>query len=203
MSRVTAPMSKIARALSSSPSSTTAARSARDGSAHSAGAALMPKYAELLRNRRSNEHSDASVPLWTASPCPLPPSSPWTCRGFPEKKNGNLDLMCFSRSSAADAVCLVIPRAYHYAPADAPAFPCQPQQTSDADVPLLCPLGPALFVHTHRCRCAPVNELAHWPFPGRRRTSCAAPSRQLRRCSHSHCGRARFHARSHHRRSRP
>lgn len=59
MSRVTAPMSKISRALSAS-SSSIAARSASpllDSSAHSAGAVLMPKYAELLRNR-SSEPSD-------------------------------------------------------------------------------------------------------------------------------------------------
>lgn len=52
MSRVTAPAVKLTRALSS----TTAARAAKpllDASAYNAGAVLMPKYAELLRGRRS------------------------------------------------------------------------------------------------------------------------------------------------------
>ncbi|KAK2593878.1 hypothetical protein QQS21_008398 [Conoideocrella luteorostrata] len=74
MSRVTAPLSKIARALSSSPSGV-AARSAPilDSSGHSAGAALMPKYAELLRNRRSSEHPDSSRGITTAHrPTPQP-----------------------------------------------------------------------------------------------------------------------------------
>lgn len=51
MSRVTAPVAKLTRALSSS-----AARAANpllDASTYNAGAVLMPKYAELLRNRRS------------------------------------------------------------------------------------------------------------------------------------------------------
>lgn len=51
MSRVTAPVAKLSRALSSS-----AARAANpllDASTYNAGAVLMPKYAELLRNRRS------------------------------------------------------------------------------------------------------------------------------------------------------
>ncbi|GAB0132977.1 hypothetical protein EsDP_00001397 [Epichloe bromicola] len=56
MSRVTAPMSKMARSLSSSPSGVVVV--AR--SAHGAGASLMPKYAELLHNRRSHEHSDSN-----------------------------------------------------------------------------------------------------------------------------------------------
>lgn len=75
MSRVTAPMAKIARALSSSPSGA-AARSATpifDSSAHSAGASLMPKYAELLHNRRSHEHSDSHRGLATTHrPTPQP-----------------------------------------------------------------------------------------------------------------------------------
>ncbi|KAG5986038.1 hypothetical protein E4U54_005655, partial [Claviceps lovelessii] len=62
MSRITAPVAKLARALSSSPHAAgVAPRSASailDSSAHSAGASLMPKYAELLHNRRSHEHSD-------------------------------------------------------------------------------------------------------------------------------------------------
>lgn len=52
MSRITAPVAKLTRALSS----TTAVRAPNpllDTSAHNAGAVLMPKYAELLRNRRS------------------------------------------------------------------------------------------------------------------------------------------------------
>ncbi|OAA42277.1 hypothetical protein NOR_05126 [Metarhizium rileyi] len=74
MSRVTAPMSKISRALSAS-SSAVAARTASpllDSSAHSAGAALMPKYAELLRNRNV-EHSDSSRGITTTHrPTPQP-----------------------------------------------------------------------------------------------------------------------------------
>ncbi|OAA33569.1 hypothetical protein AAL_01034 [Moelleriella libera RCEF 2490] len=82
MSRVTAPLSKIARAaLSSSPTSgvgvvgvgARAGTPIMDSSAHSAGAALMPKYADLLRNRRINEHSDSSRGLATNHrPTPQP-----------------------------------------------------------------------------------------------------------------------------------
>ncbi|KAJ6440255.1 alpha/beta fold family hydrolase [Purpureocillium lavendulum] len=69
MSRVTAPVSKLARAIGAS------AGPLRDtsASAHGAGAALMPKYAELLRTRRSSEHSDSSRGLTTTHrPTPQP-----------------------------------------------------------------------------------------------------------------------------------
>ncbi|KAG6006110.1 hypothetical protein E4U43_000487 [Claviceps pusilla] len=77
MSRITAPVAKLARALSSSPHAAgVAPRSAsaiRDSSAHSAGASLMPKYAELLHNRRSHEHSDTPRGLTTTHrPTPQP-----------------------------------------------------------------------------------------------------------------------------------
>ncbi|KAL6905005.1 hypothetical protein GGI43DRAFT_398658 [Trichoderma evansii] len=73
MSRVTAPVVKLTRALSS----TTAARAANpllDASAYNAGAVLMPKYAELLRGRRSNiEMSETSRTLTTTHrPTPQP-----------------------------------------------------------------------------------------------------------------------------------
>lgn len=51
MSRVTAPVSKLARTLN-----------AGAVPVHNAGAVLMPKYAELLRNRRSSEHQDVNLP---------------------------------------------------------------------------------------------------------------------------------------------
>lgn len=52
MSRVTAPVAKLSRAMGAS------AAALRDAAAspHGAGAALMPKYAELLRSRRAAEH---------------------------------------------------------------------------------------------------------------------------------------------------
>ncbi|KAL7795972.1 hypothetical protein V8C37DRAFT_372692 [Trichoderma ceciliae] len=73
MSRVTAPVAKLSRALSS----TTAVRAANpllDASAYNSGAVLMPKYAELLRNRRSTiELSDSSRTLTTTHrPTPQP-----------------------------------------------------------------------------------------------------------------------------------
>ncbi|KAL7909061.1 hypothetical protein GGI35DRAFT_452843 [Trichoderma velutinum] len=72
MSRVTAPVAKLSRALSS-----TAARAANpllDASTYNAGAVLMPKYAELLRNRRSTiELSESSRTLTTTHrPTPQP-----------------------------------------------------------------------------------------------------------------------------------
>ncbi|KAG5976357.1 hypothetical protein E4U55_007339 [Claviceps digitariae] len=77
MSRITAPVAKLARALSSSPhAASVAPRSASavlDSSAHCAGASLMPKYAELLRNRRGHEHADSPRGLTTAHrPTPQP-----------------------------------------------------------------------------------------------------------------------------------
>ncbi|KAH6604613.1 hypothetical protein Trco_006320 [Trichoderma cornu-damae] len=66
MSRVTAPAAKLARSLTS----------AANASAHNnnAGAVLMPKYAELLRNRRSPvEANESSRSLTTAHrPTPQP-----------------------------------------------------------------------------------------------------------------------------------
>ncbi|KAF4591670.1 hypothetical protein GQ602_001969 [Ophiocordyceps camponoti-floridani] len=70
MSRVTAPVINLSRAISTSSSSGAASRPLRDAS--SSGAALMPKYAELLRNRQA---PDASRSLTTAHrPTPNPPS---------------------------------------------------------------------------------------------------------------------------------
>lgn len=64
MSRVTAPTKHLARQIQSS------ARPAAAGLLeHNAGATLMPKYAELLHNRRANEHTDV------CSLSPLPPSN--------------------------------------------------------------------------------------------------------------------------------
>ncbi len=59
MSRVTAPVSKLARAIGASTGPLLDA----SASAHGAGAALMPKYAELLRTRRSGEHTDVRFPF--------------------------------------------------------------------------------------------------------------------------------------------
>ncbi|KAG5928953.1 hypothetical protein E4U42_007585 [Claviceps africana] len=78
MSRITAPIAKLARALSSgSPhAASVGPRSASgilDSSAHCAGASLMPKYAELLHNRRGHEHSDSPRGLTTTHrPTPQP-----------------------------------------------------------------------------------------------------------------------------------
>lgn len=54
MSRVTAPVTKLTRSLNSAVH--TASRI--ESSAHNAGAVLMPKYAELLRNRRAADQTD-------------------------------------------------------------------------------------------------------------------------------------------------
>ncbi|KAI9167793.1 hypothetical protein HJFPF1_03930 [Paramyrothecium foliicola] len=62
MSRVTAPASKLTRTLNAGAVPT-----------HNAGAVLMPKYAELLRSRRSSEHHDVSLSL------PKSPKHHFTC----------------------------------------------------------------------------------------------------------------------------
>ncbi|PHH81780.1 hypothetical protein CDD82_7886 [Ophiocordyceps australis] len=54
MSRITAPVIKLGRALGASQAPML------DSSAHGAGASLMPKYAELLGNRRISEHHDSA-----------------------------------------------------------------------------------------------------------------------------------------------
>jgi hypothetical protein len=65
MSRITAPVSKLTRAITSTPASRPSS-TLIDSTAHvhNAGAVLMPKYAELLRTPRSSgsngEHSDVS-----------------------------------------------------------------------------------------------------------------------------------------------
>jgi hypothetical protein len=71
MSRVTAPVSKLTRAIGSTPASRPSS-TLIDSTAHvhNAGAVLMPKYAELLRtSRSSSEHSDVSSTLSLISLC--------------------------------------------------------------------------------------------------------------------------------------
>ncbi|KAG6034062.1 hypothetical protein E4U19_006020 [Claviceps sp. Clav32 group G5] len=77
MSRITAPIAKLVRTPASSPvgmaTRAPAAATLLDSSSHSAGASLMPKYAELLHNRRSHEHSDTPRSLTTTHrPTPQP-----------------------------------------------------------------------------------------------------------------------------------
>lgn len=74
MSRITAPASKLSRALSSSATSASArtANPLLDSSAHGTGAILMPKYAELLRNRRGSEHSDVSPYILSSTQFSIP-----------------------------------------------------------------------------------------------------------------------------------
>ncbi|KAG6274062.1 hypothetical protein E4U47_001713 [Claviceps purpurea] len=77
MSRITAPIAKLVRTPASSPAGMAtrapAAATLLDSSSHSAGASLMPKYAELLQNRRSHEHSDTPRSLTTTHrPTPQP-----------------------------------------------------------------------------------------------------------------------------------
>ncbi|EQK98608.1 hypothetical protein OCS_05682 [Ophiocordyceps sinensis CO18] len=69
MSRITAPASKLTRAMGSASTA-----SLRDSSAHTCGAILMPKYAELLRtSRSSSDHHESSRGLTTAHrPTPQP-----------------------------------------------------------------------------------------------------------------------------------
>lgn len=59
MSRVTAPSRQISRALNSAAGG--AARTGNHILDHNAGAVLMPKYAELLRNRRSDSDVSALI----------------------------------------------------------------------------------------------------------------------------------------------
>ncbi|PHH62971.1 hypothetical protein CDD81_6396 [Ophiocordyceps australis] len=67
MSRITAPVIKLGRALGASQSPLL------DSSAHVAGASLMPKYAELLGNRRTSEYYDSSRTMTTTHrPTPQP-----------------------------------------------------------------------------------------------------------------------------------
>ncbi|TFB07679.1 hypothetical protein CCMA1212_001115 [Trichoderma ghanense] len=79
MSRITAPVAKLSRALSSSAAAPRAANPLLvDAAAYNAGAVLMPKYAELLRNRRTTttttiEHSESTRSLTTTHrPTPQP-----------------------------------------------------------------------------------------------------------------------------------
>ncbi|OTA07698.1 hypothetical protein A9Z42_0086010 [Trichoderma parareesei] len=78
MSRITAPVAKLSRALSSSAAAPRAANPLLvDAATYNAGAVLMPKYAELLRNRRTTttaiEHSESTRSLTTTHrPTPQP-----------------------------------------------------------------------------------------------------------------------------------
>ncbi|KAM3527874.1 hypothetical protein MY4038_006140 [Beauveria bassiana] len=71
MSRVTAPVAKLSRAISSTASPAAVSRSSGsllDSTAHQGGAPLMPKYAELLRDR---EHNKSRGITTTHRPAPL------------------------------------------------------------------------------------------------------------------------------------
>ncbi|KAK1247433.1 hypothetical protein MKX07_002342 [Trichoderma sp. CBMAI-0711] len=78
MSRITAPVAKLSRALSSSAAAPRAANPLLvDAATYNAGAVLMPKYAELLRNRRTTttaiEHAESTRSLTTTHrPTPQP-----------------------------------------------------------------------------------------------------------------------------------
>lgn len=72
MSRVTAPVAKLSRAISSTAAPATISRSSGsllDSIAHQGGAPLMPKYAELLRDR---EHNKSRGITTTHRPAPQP-----------------------------------------------------------------------------------------------------------------------------------
>ncbi|CAM1500837.1 Fc.00g099990.m01.CDS01 [Cosmosporella sp. VM-42] len=69
MSRIAAPAAKLTRSLNTATSRTSSLLDTQ----RNAGAALMPKYDELLRSRRSSEHSDSSRHLYTTHrPTPQP-----------------------------------------------------------------------------------------------------------------------------------
>jgi len=71
MSRVATPSKQFARSINTAASA--AARATGSPLEHNAGATLMPKYADLLRNRRSAEHTDSSRGLTTTHrPTPQP-----------------------------------------------------------------------------------------------------------------------------------
>ncbi|TQV91246.1 hypothetical protein V2A60_009429 [Cordyceps javanica] len=73
MSRVTAPVAKLSRAISSTAApaavSRTSGGSLLDSTAHHGGAPLMPKYADLLRDR---EHNKSRGITTTHRPTPQP-----------------------------------------------------------------------------------------------------------------------------------
>jgi hypothetical protein len=62
MSRITPPVSKLARSINSASTRQFDVR-------HNAGAILMPKYAELLRNRKSAEPADVSPSYYDIGDC--------------------------------------------------------------------------------------------------------------------------------------
>ncbi|KAM3510817.1 hypothetical protein MY11210_005538 [Beauveria gryllotalpidicola] len=72
MSRVTAPVAKLSRAISSTAAPAAVSRSSGsllDSTPHQGGAPLMPKYAELLRDR---EHNKSRGITTTHRPAPQP-----------------------------------------------------------------------------------------------------------------------------------
>lgn len=72
MSRVTAPVAKLSRAISSTaaPAVSRSGSSLLDSTAHHGGAPLMPKYAELLRDREQNKvRLSPFAPLGESFPC--------------------------------------------------------------------------------------------------------------------------------------
>jgi hypothetical protein len=94
-----------------------------DSSAHNAGAILMPKYAELLRNR-SSEHSDVSF-------------HPFILNKTNYSRNRNTN----SR--------LVLAWSHHHPPTYSSALSRQPLKTTDADLPLVCLIRQARFHLAH------------------------------------------------------
>ncbi|EFQ31441.1 hypothetical protein CGRA01v4_11017 [Colletotrichum graminicola] len=93
MSRITAPVAKLTRSLNSAA---TASRSSGLLESHynvNKGAVLMPKYAELLKNRSPREHDSARTLTTTHRPTPQP------TRASPSHRQ----MQTFAASSASSA----------------------------------------------------------------------------------------------------
>lgn len=131
MSRVTAPVINLSRAIGTSSSSGAASRPLRDAS--SSGAALMPKYAELLRNRQA---PDASRSLTTAHrPTPQPSLAN---RSKPLMQTFHTSSPTTASIPSTHLDAMVIPNLLRSAPSDSagPRVPILPDNYSVAHGPL-------------------------------------------------------------------
>lgn len=186
MSRITAPIAKLVRTPASSPAGMAtrapAAATLLDSSSHSAGASLMPKYAELLQNRRSHEHSDVSASPCTASDHPASQSKDsvrtFSYTTFSSNTTYHHPVPPFSSSDTyvhtelqglqANVPCLPDPPQPHdNSPSNSATIPGQPPTSPDANLPLRLPrLFRPANLHTHRRHCLSLNgpPLRQHPF---------------------------------------
>ncbi|OLN87102.1 hypothetical protein CCHL11_06524 [Colletotrichum chlorophyti] len=132
MSRITAPVSKLSRSLNSAAAASRSSGLLESHYTTNHGAILMPKYAELLQNRRPRDHHDSARTLSTTHrPTPQPTRSSPTQR----------QMQTFSSTTPAPSSA--IPSMDHT------VLPATPLDTPNPLAGMRMPLLPDSFTTSH------------------------------------------------------